>query len=167
MPTESLTGSTDPAPDLWRRASPVIERAPLPMVGLEGTEHTVCFVNPAFCRLLQKRRDEILGKPFVEIIRNGDDCGPLLDRVYQMTEVEPNGTANAPAPTATRWLHAMWPALDSSRPPERVVIQLSGSARFQENVSAMNEALLIGGLRQHELRDAAEKSNARLEIEIV
>jgi signal transduction histidine kinase len=40
-------------------------------------------------------------------------------------------------------------------------------AEFPPNAAALNEALLIRGLREHELRDAAEKLSAQLQIEIV
>lgn len=167
MPSKKKTASSaDTAPDVASLAAPVIECAPLAMVEVEGPDHVVCFVNPAFCRLLNKRREDLLGKPFSAIVRQGDRCVPLLDRVYRTgafeTHVEADHTADAP----NYWLYAMWPALGAGERPERVVIQLTKAADSHPTVAAMNEALLISGLRQHELREAAEKSNARLESEV-
>jgi signal transduction histidine kinase len=149
------------------RLAPVIDRSPLPMVEVEGREHVVCFVNSAFCALLGKRRDELVGQRFENIICSGRKCVELLDHVYETgegaTHAEPDESDQAPA----YWLFAMWPALDEKQQPERVVIQLTKTAQLRENAAAMNEALLLGGLRQHELREAAEKSNLSLQAEIV
>ena len=40
-------------------------------------------------------------------------------------------------------------------------------ARLQEQTTAINEALLVAGLRQHELTEAAEKLNVQLQTEII
>jgi len=36
------------------------------MPTLAGSNHILCYVNPAFCRLLSKTKDELTGKPFAE-----------------------------------------------------------------------------------------------------
>jgi signal transduction histidine kinase len=41
------------------------------------------------------------------------------------------------------------------------------TARLQKKMLAMNEALVLGSVRQHELTEAAEKLNAQLQAEIV
>jgi signal transduction histidine kinase len=160
-------GTSFDGPETPSRLAPVIERSPLPMVEVEGPEHVVCFVNPAFCALLGKRRDELVGQRFEKIMCNGRKCIEVLDSVYATgegkTHIEPDESRTVPAV----WLYAMWPALDQKQQPERVVIQLTRTAEVRETVTALNEALMIGGLRQHELREAAEKSNVSLQAEIV
>lgn len=162
---------TKPAPNDRRfassRAAPIIERAPLPMVEVEGPTHTVCFVNPAFCRLVGKAREELIGKNFCDIVRNGDACSALLDRIYQTGEHQTLVEVDHSASEPTYWLYAMWPALDEATDRrERVVIQMTKAAHARQDLAAVNEALLISGLREHELRDEAEKSKVRLEAEI-
>lgn len=152
--------------DLRSRTAPVIERAPLPMVEVEGEHHHVCFVNAAFCELVQKKRSDLIGKPFAQIVSNGTRCLPLLDRVYQTGGFETHAVPDESGTESTYWLYAMWPALDEHDRPVRVVIQLTKSAAFRADAIAMNEALLIGSLRQHELREHAEAANAQLQIEI-
>lgn len=147
-------------------AAPAIEYAPLPMLEVEGPEHIVGFVNRAFCQLVQKTREELIGKSFAEMIENGAKCLPLLDRVYRTGEFETHVEPDHSQAESVYWLYAMWPALGAGERPERIVIQLAKSPRFHETVAAMNEALLLGALRQHELREAAEKANARLEVEV-
>lgn len=148
-------------------AAPHIERAPLPMVEVEGKTHVVCFVNAAFCKLLQKPRADLIGKPFADLVRNGAECIPLLDRVYETGDFETHVASDSSEAEPAHWLYAMWPALDQNDRPVRVIVQMSKAVGFRQNAVAMNEALLLGALRQHELREAAENANAELLVEIV
>jgi two-component system NtrC family sensor kinase len=50
--------------------------------------------------------------------------------------------------------------------PARVMIQVSETTPFDSRVTAMNEALLVSAVRQHELMEAAEALNAKLQAEI-
>ncbi|HEX2853097.1 MAG TPA: ATP-binding protein [Opitutaceae bacterium] len=136
------------------------------MVEVEGAAHLVCSVNAAFCHLVQRKRAELLGKPFSELVRNSAECVALLDRVYRTGEFETHVEADHSAEDPAFWLYAMWPALDEDERPVRVVIQLTKAAHTHRNIAEMNEALLIAGLRQHELREKAEQSQARAEGEI-
>ncbi len=166
MVTNSTTSHPDALPPRSSLAAPLIERAPLPMVEVEGPQHIVCFVNPAFCRLLQKKREELIGNRFEQIVRNGEKCAALLDRVYKTGEFETHVDADDSTTDPSYWLYAMWPALGADERAERVVIQLTKSAHFQPDVTAMNEALLISSLRQHELLAEAEKSKAQAQDEV-
>lgn len=163
----SIAYCNTPVPDLQSLAAPLIERAPLPMIEVEGPLHLVCFVNAAFCRLLGKTREEITGKPFGQFVRNGEKCVALLNRVYETGEFETHIDTDHSDTNPAYWLYAMWPALGIDKKPERVVIQLTRSAHHHLDIAAMNEALVISSLRQHELREEAEKSNARSQVEIV
>ena len=164
MGVERTRAKTVPMHELRSRSAPVIAGSPLPMVEVEGRDHRVCYVNSAFCRLVQRKREDLVGKLFPEIVSNAAKCVRLMDRVYETgefeTQAEPDESESA------YWLYAMWPAPDADNRPVRVVIQLTKSVRFQENAAAMNEALLISGLREHELREESEKANVRLQFEI-
>jgi len=69
-------------PILADLSSPYLEHAPLPMATVEGATHLVRYINPAFCRLVDKAEDDVVGKPFCELLPETDDCLALLDRVY-------------------------------------------------------------------------------------
>jgi signal transduction histidine kinase len=112
-----------------------------------------------------KKREELIGKPFAEIVQGGDGCVPILDRVYQTGESATH--AHEDGSYSAYWLYAMWPALDENERPEGVIIQLTKLAGFHKNAAAINEALLIAGLHQHELTETAEKLNTQLKEEIV
>lgn len=155
-----------PLPEDSVRAQPMIESAPLPMVEVEGPEHRVCSVNQPFCRLLHRQRAELIGQPFSQLVRNVEKCEAVLNRIYETGEFETHVDADGTALDPACWLYAMWPTLGADKQPERVVIQLTKSPFLESNAVAMNEALLISGLRQHELREEAEQSNARAHDEI-
>ncbi len=148
------------------RAAPIINRAPLPLVEVQGKEHVVIHVNAAFCKLIGKRQDELLGQPFCDIVPGANVCLPLLDQVYEtgqavtQTIVDPNANQTA-------WLYAMWPALDPDDQPERLIIGLTKISNFHQTITDMNEALLIAGLRAQESKETAEHLTTNLEAEIV
>jgi PAS domain S-box-containing protein len=78
---------TNAPSELRSRAAPIIERAPLPLVEVQGNAHFVSYVNSAFCTLIGKNRNELIGKTFAEIVHGGDECVPILDRVYQTSKL--------------------------------------------------------------------------------
>lgn len=166
MSDAERTKRGDGAAEFRSRSAPLIERAPLPMIEVEGPEHTVCFVNGAFCRLVQRTHDELIGQRFGEIVSNGESCVPLLNKVYETGKYETQVVAENAGADGVYWMYAMWPALDAEERPERVIIQMTQSVYFHQNAAAMNEALLLGALRQHELREEAERANARLVVEV-
>jgi signal transduction histidine kinase len=167
----SMPGATpaksDPAPVLPSGSALVIDRAPLPTIEVEGAGHVVSHVSFAFCRLAGKTRAELLGKPFAEIVPGGDDCMPVLDSVFQTGNASTHVQPGDSRPNGSRWLYAMWPALDEQERPVGVIIQLTTDAKFQQNAALINEALLISGLRQHELTTASQNLNGQLELEII
>lgn len=166
MDREPLSERVNNRQDWQGHSMPLIDPLPLPMIEVEGEAHRICSVNNAFCLLLKKTRTELLGKPFAEIVFNGEKCVPLLDQVYETGEFRTHTERDESQPSPSYWLYAMWPTLDADERPVRVVIQLTPADAFRKNAVAMNEALLVSGLRQHELREAAERSNTQLELEI-
>src|SRR5471032_1523424 len=93
-------------PDL---SNPCLEHAPLPMATVEGATHIVRYVNPAFCRLIDKTKDELLGKPFGEILPEQDDCLALLDRVYRTGQSASDTELERSDPRPVFSSYTMWP----------------------------------------------------------
>lgn len=160
------TSDKTPTPDPASQVAPVIERAPLPIVEVQGATHVVSYVNAAFCQLLGKKRSELMGHPFVEIVPGGQKCVPILNRVYETGEAVTLAQEIEAEPEPAHWLYAMWPTLDVNERPVGVIIQLTKTANFRQNATAINEALLISGLHQHTLAAEAEALNTRLAKEI-
>jgi signal transduction histidine kinase/ActR/RegA family two-component response regulator len=153
-----------PTPEAGPRLTARVgEAAPLPMVEVVGRDHVVGAVNAAFCRLVGQARADLLGKSFADLVGTGADRQHLLDRVYQ-ADAATRTTAAETDPSF--WLSASWPTLAANEPPVGIVIQVTKTALALQNITEMNEALLIAGLRQHELHEESERSNLRSRSEI-
>ncbi|MEO6568382.1 MAG: ATP-binding protein [Opitutaceae bacterium] len=167
MGTEQTPGPARGSELPRNRGAPLIDRAPLPIIEVQGRTHLVSYVNEAFCQLLGKAQEKIVGSPFAEIVPGGVECLPTLDHVYKTDESALLTPEVGGRPISSSWLHAMWPALDPNARGEDVIIQMTQASDFRENAATINGALLISGLHQHELTAEAVKLNAQLESEII
>ena len=143
----------------------IMDTSPIPMAALAGSDHILSYVNSAFCRLACRSKDELTGKPFVEVV-SWEGCLSLLDRVYSTGEVkiqtEPDRTERQIAPRS----YTMWPIRDGEDQPVGVMMDVTETAQSHQRAIAINEQLLLSGVRQLELRETAEKLNAQLKHEI-
>jgi len=68
MDSETNTNHrTNHVPDLPSLCRFIFNNSPLPVAMAVGAKHIVRYVNPAFCRLASKSKDELIGKRFAEI----------------------------------------------------------------------------------------------------
>jgi two-component sensor histidine kinase len=135
------------------------------MATVEGATHIVRYVNPAFCRLIDKTKDELVGKQFGEILPEKGECLALLDRVYRTGKSASHTEQEYSDPRPVLSSYTMWPVMADER-TAGVVIQVIETAPLHEKTLAMNEALILGSLRQHELTAAADSSNVLLQTEV-
>jgi PAS domain S-box-containing protein len=159
-----LTSARQP-PDLWSLGLAITEHAPSPMAAVEGASHIVRYINPAFCRLLDKPSEQLVGIPFCEMLPERDECVTLLDRVFRTGKPESHTEQEHSKRHPVFWSFTMWPVLADER-PVGVMIQVTETVQFHEKTLAMNEALMLGSLRQHELTEVADSLNVQLQIEI-
>ena len=155
-----------PGPTLPELCHALMERAPVPMAELEGEEHIVRYVNPAFCHLVGKEREALTGRPFREIAQEGDQCVTVLDRVYRTEESAAHTESEQVESHPVYWSYAMWPVLDAGQRSVGVMMQVTETTLFHQQARAMNQHLLRSSVRQHELTEAAEQLNDRLRAEI-
>jgi two-component sensor histidine kinase len=142
--------------------NPSLEQAPFPVATVEGPSHVLTYVNSAFCRLVQKDEEDLLGKPFREAWVGGSGCVALLNRVYGSGNSESYMERDHTGPAF--WSYTMWPVI-ADETTVGVMIHVIETAPLYEETLAINEALVIGSLRQHELTAAATLSNAQLQTE--
>jgi len=145
----------------------VIDRAPLPIAEVRGSAHLLIYANRAFCSLFAREPSELIGLPFTDVVPGGPNCIPVLDRVFQTGEPASYEQELATDPDDSPWLYAMWPSMDAKEHPVGVIVQLTKAVSVLQNAAAINEALLVSALHQHELTAEAVKLNAQLEHEIV
>jgi signal transduction histidine kinase/ActR/RegA family two-component response regulator len=135
------------------------EWAPLPMATVEGPAHIVRSVNPAFCRLLARPRKELVGKPFREILPGEDESEAVLDRVLHSGEPETHDQEQHFGTPPVFWSYTMWPVMLDER-PAGVIVQVTENTQQREKTVEMNEALILGSVRQHELAESADALTA-------
>jgi signal transduction histidine kinase len=135
------------------------------MASVEGASHIVRYVNPGFCRLIDKPEEQLVGKSFREMLPEKDECVTLLDRVLRTGKPESHTEQQHSKPHPVFWSYTMWPVIADER-PARVLIQVTETAQLHDKMLAMNEALILGSVRQHDLAEAANSWNARLQAEI-
>ena len=143
----------------------IAEHAPLPMAAVEGASHVVLYVNRAFCRLMEQPAEHLVGKPFAELMPEQGECLNVLGRVHRTGTAERHTQQRNSTTPPVYWSYAMWPLLAGGR-PVAVMLQVTETAQLHGQTIAMNEALLLGSLRQHELTEASDNLNARLRVEI-
>ena len=152
------------APDLSSLCLALTEHAPLPIATVEGATHLVRYCNPAFCVLMDKSIEELVGIPFNELLPEKDECVTLLDRVFRSQKPERHTEKEDAKAHPVFWSYTMWPVRDGGH--VGIMIQVTETAQLHERTLAMNEALVLGALRQHEITEASESSNVLLQKEI-
>ena len=155
----------DQAPDLPSLCHAMFEGSPMPVATVAGAKHIVCYVNPVFCSLVGKSKSELIGSPFAEMVP-GDGCLSLLDQVYRTGKAETHTEPEHSEAHSVYWSYAMWPVLGADERPVGVMIQVTETARFHQQATAMNQELLLSVVRQHELTAMEERLNAQLQLEI-
>jgi len=165
MKTKPTPGISQP-PDLRGLCAAITEHAPLPMATVEGVGQIVRYANPAFCRLLGKPMKQLVGKSINKLLPKKDACVTLIGRVLRTGKPENYTEKNLAKPHPVFWSYTIWPVREEAG-LVGVMIQVIESTQVHKTTVAMNEALVLGSLRQHELTEAAEKLNAQLQLEII
>jgi signal transduction histidine kinase len=171
MGNESSSTTLDPAFELRHLCRYFSELSPQPMVAVEGTTYIVRHVNAAFLRLVGANQSELIGRPFAEAVPEGEanGCIALLDRVYRTGTPECLTEQKHGDSSPVYWSYAVWAILGSDERPAGVMIQVTDSteiAVFRQHAAAMNQALLLSGISQHELTETSASLNAGLQAAI-
>jgi PAS domain S-box-containing protein len=156
------------APDLPHLCRQVAEHSSLPTAAVEGTEHLVCYVNPAFCRLIGRTYKELIGIPFARAVPEAEVCLPLLDRVSRTGEPQTLTEQGHPE-SPPHWSYAVWAIPGASTRPAGTMIQVTDATRtaqLRQQAAAMNQELMLAAVRQHELLETADRLSAGLQVEI-
>lgn len=143
----------------------VTEISPMPIVGVEDGAHRISYVNPAFCSLVGKSEDELIGTNFCSIPMIGDQCLSILDRVHRTGQAE-HHTIQERFASYSSCSYAMWPVRSVKSNRSGVILQIFEETSVQRDAIAMNAALMLGMIRQQELTDTADALNRALHIEM-
>lgn len=150
-------------PDLCRA---IAGASPVPMLAVAGVDDVIQYVNSAFCVLANQVPEDLVGRAFGDAIPAGHDCLALLDRVHRTARAE-TFIADDQSPHSLYWSYAMWPAVAPDGEIIGILVQVMESRTAHQRTAAINQALIISSLRQHELTEKAEELNVRLHAEVV
>src|SRR5665213_883169 len=153
--------------DLPTLCRAVADASPMPMAGLGGPVHTLRYVNLAFCLLTGKSKDELIGTAFCGVTPGMNECMLLLDRVAKTGLADSHTGHEITVTHPLYWSYAMWPLLGADHCHLGIMIQVTEAAKFHDDAVAMNQALLLGSVRQHELTEAADLLNVQLQAAII
>ena len=139
-----------------------VAASPFPIAAVEGGDHIVRYANPVFCQLTGKSIDELIGQPFSAIVPINDECLTLLDRVYETGQAEIFTAQQGSTPHPMYWSYAIWPISGTKSEATTIMFQVTETAHFHQQAAAMNEALLLASVRQHQLAEEAGLLNEQL-----
>lgn len=154
--------SPGPPIGLARFCSSLNELSPLAIAAVEGPFHILAYTNPAFCKLLDRKSEQLIGKPFCQVTHMGNDCVGLLDQVHRSGE----SAEHTEQADSAFWAYTLWPAIVGAQ-TVGIMIQITDATQFHTRMVALNEALLVGSVRQDELLQEAAFSNEQLRDEII
>lgn len=151
--------------DLSRSWLATVEHSPLPTMMVEGTTHTVRQMNTAGCHLLKKSAVECTGKTFGDLLPEQVHWVEALNRVYRTGQPESSTEEQVFTRPTEFWTYTMWPVMVQDQ-PLGVMIQVVVITKQQRQTAAMNEALVLGSVHQHEIAEAGKRLNVQLREEI-
>jgi signal transduction histidine kinase len=157
------SGRYTSAEEVARACESVVGFSTLPIAAIHRTDHTLVYANSAFCRLLGKRLNDVLGRPFCGLMPEAKTCLPLLDAAFETGKVQTYMGAEDGTPSTAYWAYSLWPFIRAGHAMSAVMFQVTETREAHLRLVAANEALLVGSVRQHELTAEAVALNLRLE----
>jgi len=160
----TVTAKSKQEPEMVALCRPIADTSPMPMAGVEGPDHIVCYVNAAFCLLTGKSSEALVGNAFSTAVPTGGECMALLARVHQTGKAEIHTGQEHPASHRFYWSYVMWPVLAADgRRRAGIMIQVTETTPFLLQSTSMNQALIKASMHQHELTEEAERLNEELQ----
>lgn len=152
--------------DIRDLCRPLADASPIPMAAVERASNIVRYVNPAFCLLAGRPAEELVGLAFSDVLPADDEFLSLFERVYRtgQSETYSGERQSGPIPIYTC---ALSPVLVADDETIGILVQVTEGKPAHDQAVATNQALMVSALRQHELVDATETLNAKLQAEII
>ena len=139
----------------------------MPIAFVDGNTHAIRYANPAFCLLVGEGGQTLIGDTFAHALPGSSECVSLLDRVNRTGRAE-TYTGQACVPSHPLYFsYVLWPVFTKDRHPVGIMVQVTETTAFHNQAIEINQALMLGSVRQHELTESAETLNAQLQAEIV
>lgn len=139
--------------------------SPFPTALIGAVNQELLYVNPGFCRLLGQSPEVLLGTPLAKHPQF-TDCTALLERAMRSGQAQSHRGQLPADPRSISWSYSVWPVLSEAGDLSSIMLQLNENSESHEQAIAMNEALMVSAVRQHELAEAAAKIAVQRDSEI-
>ena len=144
----------------------LLDTSPVPAAMVVGAQQVVSYANPAFCRLVGKPEESVLGMFAADCLPQCAGCISLLNHVNRTGEAKTYTQRENSAPKPLSWSYSVWPVFESGGEPLGVMLQITEASELQSQSVAMNQELMISAVRQHELSETADLLTAEMGREI-
>ncbi len=142
-----------------------MEHGPPAIAVTRGAGHTLEFANQSFRRLTRVTAADI-GRPIAGSVRGRPASGLVatLDHVFRSGAVARDVSMADDGDGVKQWRCTVWPQLDASDRPERLVIELWESRQADLTLALQREVaerMLLSALRERDATEKAEASSRR------
>ncbi len=147
--------------------------SPLPFAAIDGATQKVIYANGSFSKLVLKSTQELVGlsfsdavglpksrilQSFLNEIYGTNKAGTLLEQKHELDSSPP------------KYLNfSAWALGLSGTKPHEFMVQITDvteNVNFQNQVTEMNQSLLVSSMAQHRLTEIAQNLNVQLETAI-
>jgi diguanylate cyclase (GGDEF)-like protein/PAS domain S-box-containing protein len=143
----------------------IAESSPIPMAQVEGPGHILRYVNPAFCLLSSKSKEELIGSYFWESTQEGQDCLTLLDRVYESGQALTHVRQQRFSSQSLYRSYSIWPISAKGAGSSGIIVQIIEEASaYPEEVAASHQASIVGQAHQTKISNLSEKLHNQLQV---
>lgn len=161
-----LTSRAKQPTDILVLCRTIAESSPVPTAEVDPVTKAITCVNLAFCLLTGKSKQALVGSPLSLIVPDGPECLALMDHVQETGDAAIHeGEISGSQPL--RWTYTLWPVLVGQTQTLAIILQVTEATAAGQDAVLINQALLLGALRQHELIEAAEMLNIQLRAEML
>ena len=140
--------------------------SPFPTAMVDGLDHVVRYVNPALCLLVGEPAERLLGRHVVDALPQCRGCASIMTEVSRSGKARSHRERGVSAKEPRFWAYSVWPLLATGGRSLGALIQVTEASELQSQSAAMNEALMVSAVRQHELAEAADVLAAEMSNEI-
>lgn len=160
------TNSSKRPTDILHLCRAIADHSPVPTAEIDAVAKTIRYANFAFCLLTGKTKDELTGSRLKSISPDGIGWLKSVDEAAQDGHVISRTETWVSESGPVTWTYTLWPVMAAESRPLGMILQVSEVKPEGQDTVAMNQALLLGALRQHELAEAAELLNVQLRTEM-
>ncbi len=140
--------------------------SPFVMALVDGAEQTIRYANPAFCQFAKATLDALIGTSIVECLPDHPECSSLIARVHDNGRVASYAEQATPESQSTASSYFAWPIVAKVGQSIGIMLQMTETSKFWQESIAVNQALMLSAVRQHELAQMAAELAAQMTVEI-